>query len=140
MRIFDLDGECDASCVAVTDPSADCIIGVYLPGPPGPGGVIVDVGSRTAPAAIVGAIIAPINDRQRSFIVGSGGPVLNPTLPNGADTQEWWLFGTSDVDTVTLNNAANLQLSGQWIGGNGSMLYLQWDGTSKYVEAGRNEI
>lgn len=73
---------------------------------------------------------------------GSGGPVT-PTIGNGVvDNQELALFCTSDIDTVTLADAANLELSGgEWIGGNKSILRLVWDaGASKWTEDSRNEI
>lgn len=121
----------------------DCDIRVYIPGPPGPPNNLIDVGTRAAPVLITGSIAAPVNPRQRSFIKGNAGPVVDPTIPNPAVINapyELYLFATDDTNSVTMNGSSNLQLSGQWIGTNGSMLYLQWDKVSKYVEAGRNEI
>ena len=135
MRVWNLD-DCDDS---------DCDIKVYLPGPAGPADGMTDVGTILLPALIVGAITGPLYSRQRSFIKGNGpGPVTNPTLPNGTNSptavMEWVLFATDSTNTVTLNNASNLKLSGQWIGGAGSILCLHWDNNSQWVEAYRNEI
>jgi hypothetical protein len=41
---------------------------------------------------------------------------------------------------VTLNNASNIKLSGAAIMVADSILWLLWDGNSRYVESGRNEI
>jgi hypothetical protein len=132
MRIFNLDSVDDS-----------CDVQVYLPGPPGP--PLTIVGSRSGepgPAEITTTIAAPISRRQLSFIVGSGGPINQPSIPNPPDNGPWefGLFATDDTDTITLNDAANIQLSGQWIGMSGSILWLFWDGVSKYVEDRRNEI
>lgn len=118
----------------------NCDVQVYLPGPPGP--PIVDVATRLLPIFITLSIAAPVNRRQRSFISGNAAPINNPTIPNPSDNGPWelYLFTTDDTNTITLDNQVNLQLSGQWIGKSGSILYLQWDGVSQYVEGGRNEI
>lgn len=117
---------------------------VIYQGPPGPAGSsappFVDVGSRASPTLITSSIAAPTNQQERKFIKGSGGPVVDPSIGNGSGTRELLLFCCSDTDTVELNDTANLQLSGKWIGADGSMLFLQWDGGSKWVEVGRNEI
>lgn len=130
-NIFILDGDFD---------DGDCDIQVFIPGPPGP--PIVDLNTRALPALIVGTIAAPVNRRQRSFVSGSAGPINNPAIPNPSDNGAWelYLFCTDDVKTITLDNQVNIQLSGEFVGKNGSILYLQWDGFSKYVEGGRNEI
>jgi hypothetical protein len=121
----------------------DCQIRVFIPGPPGPPGPpLTDVGTRSIPVLITTSISAPVNRRQRSFIAGSSGPIINPTIPNPPDNGAWelFLFCTDNTKTITLEDQSNLQLSGQWIGANGSILCLQWDGASKYVEEHRNEI
>ena len=112
---------------------------VCIPGPPGP--PLVDMNTRASPAAITAIIAAPMFRRQRSFIVGSPGPVA-PIIAAPADNGAWefYLFCTSDTDTITLETGGNVLLSGQFIGGNGSILYLQWDGATQWVEGGRNEI
>lgn len=130
MRIWNLDGCGDDNCD----------VQVFIPGPPGP--PLVDVGTRLIPIGVTTLIAAPVTRRQRSFIVGSDGPSMNPAISNPIDNGAWelYLFCTDNTDTVTLESQSNIQLSGQWIGSNGSVLYLQWDGNSMYVEGGRNEI
>lgn len=123
-----------------------CDIEVFIPGPPGP--PIVDVGTLSVvlpnpgPVVVVGSIDAPVNRRQRSFLKSNGADVNQPVIPNPGDNGPWeiYFFWADLAFTLTLNNAANILLSGEWIGSYGSMLYLQWDGNSQYVEGGRNEI
>ncbi len=147
--IFDEDEDMDD--VEIIIPSSECVflleededtpdIELFIPGPPGP--PLKDVGTRILPSVVTATIAAPLYRRQRSFITGSGGPVFNPVIANPSDNGAWelFLFCTDDTNSVTLESGTNLQLSGQWIGGNGSILALQWDGQSQYVEASRNEI
>ena len=104
------------------------------------GGGIVDSGSYGSPISITGSISAPTNQRQRTFVVGTSA-VVNPTLGTGSTDDEWWLFGTSDTNTIELNSASNLLLSGKIIIKLGTILCLHWiDGLAKWVEEGRNEI
>jgi hypothetical protein len=130
MRVYSLDS-CEHD---------DTDVRVFIPGPAGP--PIVDVGSLAAPALISAGIAAPVNRRQRSFIKGNSGPINNPSIADPGDDGAWelYLFCTDDTDSITLESQSNLFLSGQWIGTKGSILYLQWDGVSQYVEGGRNEI
>lgn len=133
MRIWNLD---------CTD-EGDSDIKIYLPGPAGPPLTVVGTRSGTpGPAKIISAIPAPVARRQLSFIVGFSGPVNQPTIANPPDDGPWeiGLFCTDSTKSITLNNASNIQLSGEWIGINGSILWLFWDGVSKYVEDHRNEI
>lgn len=109
-------------------------------GIPGPSAAIIDSGSITTPNLITTSIPLLGVQRQRVFIAGSGGPALNPTLPDGAGTRELYLYGSSDGNHVELNNALNLKLSGQWYAVKDSMLYLMWDNNSRWIEVGRNEI
>jgi hypothetical protein len=129
----------DSPCVFIIDEDDTPDVLVCIPGPPGP--PLLDYGSRATPISIMLTIPAPQWRRQRTFIVGAGGP-SDPVIANPSDNGAWelYLFGTNDTDTITLETGGNLLLSGQWIGGNGSMLYLQWDGATQYVEGGRNEI
>jgi hypothetical protein len=136
---FYLDGECSNVCITEDGPD----ICIYIPGPPGPAGpgaAIIDLGTRASPEMISESIPAQTIQRQRIFIEGASGPALDPVLTNGSGTYELILFCTSSTNTVTLNGASNLQLSGQWVGLSGSMICLIWDGSSQYVEAYRNEI
>jgi len=112
---------------------------VFIPGPAGP--PIVSVGSFLSPVTITDTIAAPVNRRQRTFIQALAAPAVQPTIPNPGDNGPWelylWVVGGYPV---TLNDATNIKLSGQWVGIADSILYLQWDGNARYVEGGRNEI
>ncbi len=127
-QVFDLD--------ACEDDGVD--IELFIPGPPGP--PIVDVGTFLAPVVITDTIAAPVNGRQRSFIQ-SVTPLDQPIIPNPVDNRPWelYLFCVGGAP-ITINNASNIKLSGQCILSPDSILYLQWDGNSRYVEGGRNEI
>lgn len=129
MRIWNLDCDFDN----------ECDIRVFIPGPPGP--PLVSVGSFLDPVIVTSSIAAPVFRRQRSFIQSAVAPIDQPAIPNPADNGAWELFlYVVGGHTITLNNVSNLKLSGQWVGNPDSTLYLQWDGNSRYVEAGRNEI
>lgn len=124
------------------DDDADCDIRVFVPGPQGPpGSPIFDVGSFLSPVAVVDTIAAPIRRWQRSFIQATAAPVDQPVIANPSDNGPW-LIGLQVVggNPITLNDAANIKLSGQWIGSPDSVLWLLWDGNSRYVEDHRNEI
>jgi hypothetical protein len=130
MRIWNLD--CDSG--------SDCDIEVFIPGPSYP--LLVDVGSFLLPVDVYsGSIAAPISRRQRSFISSVEGPVTQPTIANPPYNGPWelYLYVVGD-NQIILNDASNLKLSGQWVSSADSILYLQWDGNSRYVEGGRNEI
>lgn len=126
-----------------------CDIALFIPGPPGP--PIVDVGSLVVsagppatpgPTSVVATIAAPINRRQRSFLKSGAGNLNNPAIPNPSDNGPWeyYLYWADAINTLTLDDAANIKLSGEWVATKDSILYIQWDGNSKYVEGGRNEI
>lgn len=140
MRITNLNCDCSQDEDCDLD---GCDIQVYLPGPAGPALVIIGTRSGTpGPAKIISTVAAPIARRQLSFIQGFSSPVNQPTIANPPDNGPWELalFVTDSTNRITLNNAANIELSGEWIGINGSILWLFWDGVSKYVEDHRNEI
>lgn len=129
MRIWNLN---DPDCDSGVD------IRVFIPGPPGP--PIVDVGSFLVPTVCSGELAAPIYRRQRSFISASA-PVGSLTIGSPDDNGPWELYVyVVGENSLTLNDLSNVKLSGQWIGQADSVLYLQWDGNSRYVEGGRNEI
>lgn len=110
-------------------------------GPAGSGGQITDSGSYASPVQISSAIAAPTSFKQRTFVEGDGGPVVDPAIGNGAASYELFLFGCSDTNTVELNSTTNLLLSGPIVLKLGTILSLQWiTGLSKYVEVARNEI
>lgn len=126
-QIWNLDDDC-------------CEVRVFIE--PLPGNILLDVGTEAMPIAVTTAITAPVAPRQRSWLVGTGGPAT-PTLPTsavGPVIQEWWLAGTDDDNTINLDTTAGLKLSGPWVGGVGSILYLQADGATGWIEGGRNEI
>jgi hypothetical protein len=135
-QVFDLDGDCEDGVD----------IEVFIPGPPGP--PITDVGTISivapapGPTPITATIAAPIYRRQRNFLKSAAGNVNQPAITNPSDNGPWelFIFWADMVNTLTLNNAANILLSGEWVGVYGSILYLQWDGNSQYVEGGRNEL
>lgn len=136
-----LDDSC-GGCVEVFELNPPCIT-VFVPllG----NSSLIDVGSRVSPVLITGSIAAPVFQTQRSWLKGNATPVTNPTLPNGVTNanglvQVWQLATTDDTDTITLTGASNLQLSGPWTGGAGSILTLEWDNDSMWLEVGRNEI
>lgn len=132
---IDQDG---AESVEVEDP-VEWII-VINEGVPGPSAAIIDSGSLASPNLVSTAISLIDVQRQRVFIAGNGAPSTNPTLPNSGGTRELYLYGSSDVNTVELNDASNLKLSGQWYAVKDSVLYLIWDGATRWVEVSRNEI
>jgi hypothetical protein len=104
------------------------------------GSPIVDTGSFASPAVITTTVAVPVDLRARIFLVGSGA-VVNPTLGAGASAQELHIYGTSNTNTVELNSASNLLLSGKIILKNGTYLLLHWiTGLDKWVEVSRNEI
>lgn len=106
----------------------------------GGGGAIVDTGSYSSPVSITTSITIPTDGRARKFVQGSGA-VIDPTLGSGTTTQEIFLFGVSNTNTIELNSTTNLLLSGKIILKLGTMLSLQWvPGLLKWVEVTRNEI
>lgn len=142
MGVVIIDPDCSID-VEVVDLDTGEEVDIFLPGPTGPPGPpMINVGSRSVPVLVTGTIAAPVNRRQRSFISGSGGPSNNPVIPNPSDNGVWelYLFCTDNDNPVILETQSNIQLSGQWIGQNGSILCLHWDSESKYVEDHRNEI
>lgn len=105
------------------------------------GGTIVETGSFGSPVSITTSISIPTDGRARKFVIGSPGAVVDPTLGSGSGTQELYLVGTHDTNTVELNSVSNLVLNGKIILKNGTQLVLHWvPGVSKWYEAGRNEI
>lgn len=103
---------------------------------------IVDTGDYNTPTLISTTISIPTDIRARLYVKGNGGPVTDPTLGSGTATQELYLFGTDDTNTVQLDTASNLILSGPIVLKNYTQLILNWIPAplSKWVEASRNEI
>ena len=74
-------------------------------------------------------------------MTSNGGALVVSSIGNGAATQELYLVCTSNVNTLELDNMANVQLSGSWVGKLGSLLCLHWTpGLNKWLEDHRNEI
>lgn len=48
------------------------------------------------------------------------------------------LTGTSDTNTITIQDGANTRLNGDVILGNGETITLKWDATRKWVEVNRS--
>lgn len=119
----------------------DCdAISVYVPGPAGP--PLTSSGTFLAPVHIDGGTIAAPTWRwQRTFIQAHDGTVTQPTITNPSDNGAW-LLGLQVVGghPIILNDASNLTLSGEWVANPDSILWLLWDGNSRWVENGRNEI
>jgi len=106
-----------------------------------PSGGLVETGSYSSPQLITTTIAIPTDMRSRVYVKGSSGAVVNPTLGSGSSTKEMHLFGASDTNTVELNTASNLILSGKIILKDKTQLCLHWiAGLNKWVEAFRNEI
>jgi hypothetical protein len=88
-----------------------------------------------------GTIAAPTFRRQRSFIQAVSAPLNQPIIPNPSDNGPWEIYlYVVGPNSITINDVTNIKLSGQWNGIADSILYLQWDGNSRWVEGGRNEI
>lgn len=120
----------------------DDVIGIAVPGLPGPPGVLwVNLGSRPSPIEISTVITLNSQPSLRVFIKGHLGPVIDPAMAHISGNLQVILFGTDNTNTVKIEKSSgNFELSGTWVARNGSILVLQWDGTSKYTEAYRNEI
>ena len=104
----------------------------------GTSGALVAHGSTGSPNAItaVGGITVLGAQREYQFITGSGGPVdvtANPQITSGTTVgQELILQGTSNSNTVELNDGNGLSLNGPIVMGAtipGSQIYLVWTGT-----------
>ncbi len=105
------------------------------------GGEIVDTGSYSSPQDVSTAITVPADLRARIFVVGDGAPVVDPSLGSGATSQELFIVGTDDTNSVELNSTANLVLSGPIVLKAHTLLALQWvPGPDVWVEVSRNEI
>lgn len=109
------------------------------------GGALSITGSTGTPQSITAAGgIAFTGGQSRAlwFIQGSGGAVTVTASPQVAAAttigQELVLEGTSDTNTVTLNDGTGLSLNGSATLYNHSSLYLVWDGTV-WAETGRRQ-
>lgn len=127
--------------MAAFDPINNAIRVNVVVGGGGGSDMIVNTGSYASPSLISTDITIPTDNRARVFVKGDPGAVTDPTLGSGTGTQELYLFGTDDTNTVRLDTVSNLVLSGAVILRNGTQLVLQWiDGLNKWYEVNRNEI
>jgi hypothetical protein len=117
-----------------------CNVKVFIPGPPGP--PLISVGSYLVPTLIdSGTIAAPVARWQRDFIQAAIAPLNQPVISNPIDNGSWMLgLQVVGTNTITLNDASNIKLRYEWVGQADSILWLLWDGNSRWVESGRNEI
>lgn len=99
-------------------------------------------GSKASPNVIVAAtgIAAPSDRRNhRVYVSGNSGDInitANPQIANGLwDGQEICVIGTSNIDTVTLDDGDGLSLDGQAVLGEDDMLCLWWNATD-WIEKG----
>lgn len=114
-------------------------------GPRGePGGAATDYTDADDPQLLANSAALDIPGAEdpvsRIFIAGSAAAVTGITIPDGVTGQKVKLVGTSDSNTVGITNAANLKLSGDWVARDGSILSLEWDNDSRWLEESRNEI
>lgn len=96
---------------------------------------IAVTGTKASPSSIIaGSGIAFTGSIlfNKWFIKGVGGVIVsaNPQIVAGNVLgQELDLYGTSDTDTLELQDSNGLDLNGTWIGGANSKLSLEWDGS-----------
>lgn len=103
-------------------------------------------GSFSAPNALLAADTIqtdPSAATQTVYIAGSGGPVNLASSPQveagGIDSQLLRLIGTSDINTVRLDDGDGLALNGYCTLGAGTILQLSWDDdNSLWREVSRN--
>lgn len=104
-------------------------------------------GSAQAVTAGGGVVLSSITYENFAWVAGSGGAVTvtkTPSITVGtADGQILRVIGTSNTNTVTLQDQASLassglSLNGNWVGAKDSVLMLHWDATqSLWVEDSR---
>lgn len=101
-------------------------------------------GTRGAPIAItaVGGISATQYQLETVYVQGDGGAVditANPQISAGNnDGDELILIGTSDANTLQLDDGNGLELNGSMLLVNNSVIRLQWDG-STWIETARRD-
>jgi hypothetical protein len=102
----------------------------------GGGSSWIVTGTFIAPIAITagGGITPSGAPLQLIYIAGSGGPVDVTAVPQiaagNAEGDCLELIGTSNVNTVLLEDVTGLALNGAWLAQAGSVLGLRWDATS----------
>lgn len=102
-------------------------------------------GTSAAPVLITagGGITADDVTEEDQYVAGDGGAVdvsANPQVSPGTyHGQKLNLIGTSDTDTVTLENGDGLELNGECVLTQGAILALRWNATSSlWTERYRN--
>jgi len=106
------------------------------------------VGSYAFPISIVAATgigVGADSVNEIRYVVGDGGAVditANPKVEVGStDGQLLRLIGTSDTNTVKLDNGTGLLLNGSCTLGDRGCLTLLWDnGQSVWMEISRNDM
>jgi hypothetical protein len=97
-------------------------------------------GSPQAVTAGAGINIISITWTNVAFVAGSGGPVditASPQVAAGTSVgQKLTVIGTSDTNTLKLDDGTGLSLNGSMVLGNHSVIDLIWDG-SVWVEESR---
>lgn len=104
-------------------------------------------GSAQAVTAGGGVVLSSIVYSNFAWVAGSGGAVTVTKTPSitvgAADGQVLHVIGTSNTNTVKLQDQANLassglSLNGNWTGSKDSVLNLHWDATqSLWIEDSR---
>lgn len=100
-------------------------------------------GTRGAPIAVPVGGITPIGvESETIYVAGDGGAIditANPQISAGAnDGDELILIGTSDTNTIQLDDGNGLSLNGSMLLANNSVIKLKWDG-SLWLEQSRRD-
>lgn len=107
----------------------------------------VQSGTYTAPELIAAGSGVGVDSvfEEVQYIEGDGGAVnvtANPQVAAGSTAgQKLELIGTSDANTVTLENGDGLALNGSCVLGDGAVLGLRWDAVAMvWRERYRNDV
>lgn len=123
--------------------------GTGLAGPPGPAGSVLPiiVGTSSAPVVTtaVGGVTVGGNDYEVQYVVSDGGAIVisaNPQIQAGTlDGERLTLIGTSDTNTIELNNGTGIRTNGACVLKNNSVITFVWDDTAGvWDEESRNDI
>lgn len=105
---------------------------------------LVDVATKenNVPSSTVVTAGGSLTPAQRHYKLAPASAVtLSATtaITDGSyNGQELTLQGTSDTNTVTIQDGANVNLNGDIILGNGNIISLVWDSTNKWTEIYRS--
>ena len=94
-------------------------------------------------ASVTGTAGGTITPTCNLLILSAAGPVtLSNSLPLANRTTGMpnlvAIVGTSDTNTITIEDGGNIKLNGDIVIGQGDTLLLVWDNTSLWVELSRN--